>query len=54
MPWARRRRRSRTPAGQPTAYEDQIRTGVLIGSGIGGLQGIEKTSLLFAEKGRGA
>jgi 3-oxoacyl-[acyl-carrier-protein] synthase II len=36
---------------QPAAYEDQIRTGVLIGSGIGGLQGIEKTSLLFAEKG---
>ena len=36
---------------KPTAYEDQIRTGVLIGSGIGGLQGIEKTSLLFAEKG---
>ncbi|MGA9604399.1 MAG: beta-ketoacyl synthase N-terminal-like domain-containing protein, partial [Methyloceanibacter sp.] len=35
----------------PVAYEDQIRTGVLIGSGIGGLQGIEKTSLLFAEKG---
>src|SRR5215468_10206526 len=36
---------------KPTAYEDQIRTGVLIGSGIGGLQGIEKTSLLMAEKG---
>jgi 3-oxoacyl-[acyl-carrier-protein] synthase II len=36
---------------KPTAYEDQIRTGALIGSGIGGLQGIEKTSLLFAEKG---
>ena len=36
---------------KPAAYEDQIRTGVLIGSGIGGLQGIEKTSLLFAEKG---
>jgi 3-oxoacyl-[acyl-carrier-protein] synthase II len=36
---------------KPTSYEDQIRTGVLIGSGIGGLQGIEKTSLLFAEKG---
>lgn len=36
---------------KPTAYEDQIRTGVLIGSGIGGLQGIEKTALLFAEKG---
>ena len=41
-----------TDAGwKPTAYEDQIRTGVLIGSGIGGLQGIEKSSLLFAEKG---
>src|SRR4029077_16548557 len=41
-----------THAGwKPTAYEDQIRSGVLIGSGIGGLQGIEKTSLLFAEKG---
>lgn len=35
----------------PDSYEDQIRTGVLIGSGIGGLQGIEKTSLLLAEKG---
>jgi 3-oxoacyl-[acyl-carrier-protein] synthase II len=41
-----------THAGwKPTAYEDQVRSGVLIGSGIGGLQGIEKTSLLFAEKG---
>jgi 3-oxoacyl-[acyl-carrier-protein] synthase II len=41
-----------TDAGwKPRAYEDQIRTGVLVGSGIGGLQGIEKTSLLFAEKG---
>ena len=29
-------------AWRPEAYEDQIRTGVLIGSGIGGLQGIEK------------
>ena len=36
---------------KPTSYEDQTRTGVLIGSGIGGLQGIEKTSLLFNEKG---
>lgn len=35
----------------PESYEDQIRTGVLIGSGIGGLQGIEKTSLLLADKG---
>lgn len=31
--------------------EQQNRAGVLIGSGIGGLQGIEQTSLLFAEKG---
>ncbi|ODA68422.1 3-oxoacyl-[acyl-carrier-protein] synthase 2 [Methyloligella halotolerans] len=36
---------------KPTDYEDQIRTGVMIGSGIGGLQGIEKASLLFNEKG---
>lgn len=35
----------------PQAHEDQIRTGVMIGSGIGGLQGIEETSLLMAEKG---
>ena len=51
MRWPRRRRRSTDAGWKPTAYEDQIRTGVLIGSGIGGLQGIEKTSLLFAEKG---
>ncbi len=36
---------------EPKSYEDQTRTGTLIGSGIGGLQGIEKTSLLMAEKG---
>ncbi len=36
---------------KPDKYQDQIRSGVLIGSGIGGLQGIEKTSLLLAEKG---
>ncbi len=35
----------------PQSYDDQATTGVLIGSGIGGLQGIEKTSLLLAEKG---
>lgn len=35
----------------PTKDEDQFRTGVLIGSGIGGLQGIEQTSLLLAERG---
>ncbi len=31
--------------------EDQERTGVIIGSGIGGLQGIYETSLILAEKG---
>ena len=35
----------------PETYEDQIASGVLIGSGIGGLQGIERTSLILAEKG---
>ena len=35
----------------PTDDEDCFRTGVLIGSGIGGLQGIEQTSLLLAERG---
>lgn len=35
----------------PSEKEDQVRSGVLIGSGIGGLQGIEKASLVLAEKG---
>jgi len=35
----------------PESYDDQARSGVLIGSGIGGLEGIEKASLLLAEKG---
>ena len=51
MPWPRPTQALTDAGWKPTAYEDQIRTGVLIGSGIGGLQGIEKTSLLFAEKG---
>jgi 3-oxoacyl-[acyl-carrier-protein] synthase II len=36
---------------KPESYEDQIVSGVMIGSGIGGLIGIEQTSLLLAEKG---
>ncbi|MGP0059711.1 MAG: beta-ketoacyl-ACP synthase II [Beijerinckiaceae bacterium] len=36
---------------KPTAYEDQIRTGVLIGSGIGGLGGIAETAIVLKEKG---
>jgi 3-oxoacyl-[acyl-carrier-protein] synthase II len=36
---------------KPAAGEQQERTGVLIGSGIGGLPGIAETSLLLKEKG---
>jgi 3-oxoacyl-[acyl-carrier-protein] synthase II len=35
----------------PQTDEDQTRSGVLTGSGIGGLQGIHNASLLLAEKG---
>ncbi len=35
----------------PTAYEDQITSGVLIGSGIGGVEGIAETALLLKERG---
>jgi 3-oxoacyl-[acyl-carrier-protein] synthase II len=36
---------------RPTSYEDQIRTGTLIGSGIGGLIGIEEASLTLRDRG---
>jgi 3-oxoacyl-[acyl-carrier-protein] synthase II len=36
---------------KPTAYEDQIATGTMIGSGIGGIEGIAETSLILKEKG---
>ena len=36
---------------QPQDEESRLRTGVLLGSGIGGLQSIEQTALLIAEKG---
>jgi 3-oxoacyl-[acyl-carrier-protein] synthase II len=35
----------------PTSYEDQIASGVLIGSGIGGIGGIHDASLLLNERG---
>ncbi len=35
----------------PKSEDDKAASGVLIGSGIGGLQGIEQASLLLAEKG---
>ena len=36
---------------QPTADEDLERTGVMIGSGIGGLRSIEETTLLIRDRG---
>ncbi len=35
----------------PTAYEDQIATGTMIGSGIGGIEGIAETAVVLHEKG---
>jgi 3-oxoacyl-[acyl-carrier-protein] synthase II len=35
----------------PREYEDQITSGVLIGSGIGGIEGIAETALLLQERG---
>lgn len=35
----------------PQSYEDQIATGVLIGSGIGGIEGIADAAILLKEKG---
>jgi 3-oxoacyl-[acyl-carrier-protein] synthase II len=35
----------------PKEREDQIRTGVLIGSGIGGIEGIAETAIILKEKG---
>ena len=36
---------------KPESYQDQIETGVLIGSGIGGLGGIAETAVTLHEKG---
>jgi 3-oxoacyl-[acyl-carrier-protein] synthase II len=36
---------------RPTSYEDQTTTGVLIGSGIGGIEGIAKTAVDLHERG---
>jgi 3-oxoacyl-[acyl-carrier-protein] synthase II len=36
---------------KPESHEDQIRTGVLIGSGIGGIEGIAETAIILKEKG---
>src|SRR5213596_2333146 len=36
---------------QPSGYEERISTGVLIGSGIGGIEGIAETAIVLKEKG---
>jgi len=36
---------------KPTSYDDRITTGVMIGSGIGGIEGIAETALVLDEKG---
>src|SRR5437016_10866748 len=36
---------------RPTEYNDQINTGVMIGSGIGGIEGIAETAIVLKERG---
>src|SRR6476659_251764 len=36
---------------KPTSYEEQITTGVMIGSGIGGIEGIAETAITLHERG---
>src|SRR6202521_5193466 len=36
---------------RPTSYDDQAVTGVMIGSGIGGVEGIAETAIVLKEKG---
>src|ERR1700676_2374803 len=36
---------------RPTTYEDQIVSGVLIGSGIGGIEGFAETAVILKERG---
>jgi 3-oxoacyl-[acyl-carrier-protein] synthase II len=36
---------------KPITYDDQIKTGVIIGSGIGGLSGIAETAIVLKERG---
>src|SRR2546428_10883212 len=36
---------------KPSSYDDQINTGVMIGSGIGGLTGIAETAIILKERG---
>ena len=38
---------------KPERYDDQVATGVMIGSGIGGVEGIAETAIVLKEKARG-
>jgi 3-oxoacyl-[acyl-carrier-protein] synthase II len=38
-------------AWRPASYEDQIATGVMIGSGIGGIEGIAENAIILKERG---
>ena len=49
--WRRRSRRCATPDWMPEDEADRLRTGVIIGSGIGGLATIAETTLILKEKG---
>ena len=35
----------------PRSYDEQVRTGVLVGSGIGGLMGVQNATMVIEEKG---
>ena len=51
MACARRPRRSQHAGWKPATHEDQCATGVLIGSGIGGVEGIAETAIVLKERG---
>ena len=45
-------RSDRPDAGwRPTDYDSQVRSGVMIGSGIGGIEGIAETAIVLKERG---
>lgn len=36
---------------KPSSYDDQVRSGVMIGSGIGGIEGIAETAIVLKDRG---
>jgi len=36
---------------KPVSYDDEVKTGVMIGSGIGGIEGIAETAIVLKERG---